>query len=154
LRDVPLTEGLGADARVVGITASLTSLNFEVVVPVRAASVEQLPKTRCWIGQKEQRPPGFVLLDVDPFMWTDDHELLPRDGNDDMPEDDGSEWKPVGQLAASGQARPISDFQRAGGPLSTTPENQWHCGSYQANCRTREIPKQLRNFEPGHCFGV
>jgi hypothetical protein len=121
LRDVPLTEGLGADARVEGFIASLTRLNFEVVVPVRAATVEQLPKTRCWIGQKEQWPPGFVLLDVDPFMWTDDHELLPRDGNDDMPEDDGSEWEPVGQLAASGQVRPISDFQCAGGPLRTTP---------------------------------
>jgi hypothetical protein len=154
LRDVPFTERLGADARVVSFIASLTSLNFEVVVPVRAATVEQLPKTRCWIGQKEQWPPGFVLLDVDAFMWTDGHELLPRDGNDDMPEDDGSEREPLGHLAASGQAGPISDFQCAGGPLGTSPENQWHCGSHQANCGTWKSPKQLRNLEPGHSFGA
>ena len=84
-------EGLGAGACAVHFIALLTSLNLEVVMPVRATTIDQLPKTRCWVGKEEQRPPTFVLLNVDPFMGANDSQFLLRDSNDDMPEDDASE---------------------------------------------------------------
>ena len=91
MRDVPLTEGLGAAPSVVSFIASLTSLNLEVVVPIGAAPVEQLPNTACWIGKKEQRPPVLILFDVDAFMGTKLFKLLLSYGDDDMAKDDGPE---------------------------------------------------------------
>ena len=64
-----MTEGLGAGVAAAGnFIASLTSLNLEVVVPVGTATFEHLPRAGCWIDEKEQRPPVFILLDMDTFM--------------------------------------------------------------------------------------
>ena len=133
-----MTEGLGAGAAVaVGdFIASLPSLNFKVVVPVGAATVEHLPSTGCWIGEKEQRPPEFVLLDMDTFMRAKNLKLLLRNGNDDMPKDDGPEGQPVGKLAATGLGGPVSDFKSACGPLGTAAEKQRNCSQQETNRRT------------------
>ena len=130
MRGVPLTEGLGAGVRVVNFIASASSLNFKVVVPVRAATIEELPEARCRISQEEQQPPALVLLDMHALMATDSGEFLLGDGNDDMAKDDSSEGQRAGQPAATSLAKPIGDLQCAFGPLGPTAESQWHCGNH------------------------
>lgn len=95
------------------LTTSLASLHLEVVVPVRAATIDELPDAGRSIGQEEKRTPAFVLLDVDSFMWTYGSEFFASNGQDDMAENDAAKWQLACQLAATSQAMAIGDFQCA-----------------------------------------
>ena len=96
------------------LIAALASLNLEVVVPVRAAPVNELPETGCPIGNKEQGPPAFVLLNMDPFMSTNGSELFSGDGQDDMAENDAAIRKSACTFAATSMAITPGDFQCSG----------------------------------------
>lgn len=106
-------EGLGAAIRPMHPGASLASLDFKVVVPVRPSTSEQLPKARCSIRKKKERTPALELLNMNSLMWADALKLFFCDGEDDVAKDNAAERKTACKLAATGLTLAIGDFQGA-----------------------------------------
>ena len=134
--------------------AEFSCLDFEVVVPVWTARVEQLPQTRCSIRDEEKWTPAFVLIDVHTLMRPDASEFIGCDGQDDMAEDDAAEWERSRKLAATGLALPIGYFQRTGRQPRSSTEQQDRCGQREPDCGAWESPEQFCELEPAHSCGA
>ena len=95
-----------------------------MVVPVRAAPFQQLPQAARYIRYEEKRSPALVLLNVDSFMRTNGCQFLPRDRQDDMPENDAAKRQCLRELAAARSAVTIGNFKRSGSPPRFTTCSQ------------------------------
>src|SRR5688500_10694907 len=93
--------------------AALTSLDFEVVVPVRAASMDELPEAGQPVGGEEEQTPAFVLLDMDTLMWTEALQLFPGDGQDDVAENDGTKPKLTRESPTAIGGFAVGELERA-----------------------------------------
>ena len=92
---------------------AFTCLNLEVVVPVRVASTNELPKARTSVGMKEQRAPALVLLDMNSLMRTNDGEFLLRDREDNVTKDTASKRQRTCEPPAVCVAAAIHNLERS-----------------------------------------
>ena len=95
------------------VRAQCPGLHLEVVIPVRTAALQELPKARSAIRKEKQRSPALVLLHMNTLVRTNAQQLVARDGEDHMAKDDAAKRKLPGQPAAGCLTLAVGDFQGA-----------------------------------------
>src|SRR4051794_28601081 len=77
--------------------AQAPRLDFETIVPIRAAAMQQLPQAGRCIGREEGDAPALVLADMHLLMPSQAVQLRTPDGDDDVAERDGAKGQDAGE---------------------------------------------------------
>jgi len=137
-------EGLGTGFSLLRLAAKKPSLHLEVIAPVGATAMSELPDAGRNIGGKEGNAPTLVLLDMNEFVRTQLLQLLASSGDDDMAQRDCPKWKQPSQPLARRFTLAQTDLQHTEAALGLAPERQGDRSECKAHERTRSRPCELQ----------
>ena len=100
--------------------------------------------------QERTTAPALVLLNVNPFMWTNGSKFSLCHRHDDVTKDGAAKRQHSREPAALRVAAAISDLERAGRQLGSTAGGQHKGRQHQTDDRAWQSPQHLDELEPAH----